>query len=128
MSRDARGATRMLSAMEADAAGDAARDAAAVELRPLDQGRAVAIAVRAQPGSRRAGVLGTRNAALRLGVSAPPEDGRANADLVRLLASLFDLPRSAVSLVAGERSRDKTFRLDAPVERIRRRLDELLQE
>jgi uncharacterized protein (TIGR00251 family) len=152
MSRDAGVVARMLFAVNAardadeagsrpaaaDGAGDGAADGAAdgagagrsapVALSALDQGRATALAVRAQPGARRSGVLGTWNAALKLGVGAPPEDGRANDGLVRLVAELFDLPRSAVSLVAGERSRNKTFRLEASPERVRRRLDELLEE
>ena len=144
MSRDAGAAARMLSAVNAappDADADAADEderspraapdgarRAPVRVEALDGGRAASLAVRAQPGARRSGVLGAWNGALKLGVGAPPEDGRANDGLVRLVAELFDLRPSAVSLVAGERSRNKTFRLEASPDRVRRRLDELLLE
>ncbi len=48
---------------------------------------------------------------LRLRVSAPPVDGAANAALVAYLAEALDLPRSAVTLIAGERARAKRLRL-----------------
>jgi uncharacterized protein (TIGR00251 family) len=65
--------------------------------------------VRAQPGARKAGVLGERAGALRLAVTAPPEDGRANAALIELLSDLLGLRRSQVELLGGATSRDKRF-------------------
>ena len=65
--------------------------------------------VRAQPGARKAGIKGEQNGALRLAVTAPPEDGRANEALVKLLRELLDLKRSQVELIAGATSREKKF-------------------
>ena len=45
-------------------------------------------------------------------VAEPPEDGRANEAVVRLLAETLDLPRSHVVLVSGHASRDKIVTLD----------------
>lgn len=45
-------------------------------------------------------------------MAAPPEDGRANEAVLRLLATTLDLPRSDVSLVAGHTAREKVFALD----------------
>jgi uncharacterized protein len=67
----------------------------------------VLLSVRAQPGARKAGVLGEQAGALKLAVTAPPEDGRANAALVELLRDLFGLKRSQVELVAGVKDRNK---------------------
>src|SRR5213592_2060165 len=65
--------------------------------------------VRAQPGARRAGVQGERNGALKIAVTAPPEDGRANAALVEVLREALGLKRSQVELLSGQTARDKRF-------------------
>ena len=72
----------------------------------------VLVPVAAQPGARRPGLLGVRAGALRLAVTAPPEDGRANAALAALLAEALSLPRRAVSCTSGATSRRKLFRVD----------------
>src|SRR5690606_8884147 len=56
---------------------------AVIELTPHAEGTVVAVA--AQPGARRTGVLGERNGALRLAVAAPPDKGKANDALADLL-------------------------------------------
>jgi uncharacterized protein (TIGR00251 family) len=65
--------------------------------------------VRAQPGARKAGAKGEQGGALKLAVTAPPEDGRANAALMELLRELLGLKRSQIELIAGQTSRDKKF-------------------
>jgi uncharacterized protein (TIGR00251 family) len=65
--------------------------------------------VRAQPGARRTGLQGEQNGALKVAVTAPPEDGRANAALVEVLREELGLKRSQVELVAGQTARDKRF-------------------
>jgi hypothetical protein len=89
-------------------------------------GRAVRLSVRVQPNARRRGVAGEWNGLLRLAVPAPPEDGRANAAALELVAELFDLRPSAVELVQGHSARTKVFRLALPEARARARLAELL--
>ena len=65
--------------------------------------------VRAQPGARKAGVLGEQAGALKVAVTAPPEDGRANKALVEMLREVLHLKRSQVDLISGATSRDKRF-------------------
>lgn len=65
------------------------------------------------PRSELAGVHGDR---LKLRLCAPPVDGRANAELVVLLARLFGVPRSRVRLTAGLRGRNKTVEIESPGE------------
>jgi uncharacterized protein (TIGR00251 family) len=65
--------------------------------------------VRAQPNARRAGVQGEQNGALKVAVTAPPEDGRANQALVEVLRETLGLKRSQVELVSGQTARDKRF-------------------
>lgn len=67
------------------------------------------LAVRAQPGARKAGVIGEQAAALKVAVTAPPEDGRANAALTELLRDWLGLKRSQVELVGGITHRNKHF-------------------
>jgi uncharacterized protein len=101
-------------------------DLQALELRPLDGGRACALSVRAQPNARRAGVLGVWNTSLRVAVTARAADGRANTALVETLAELLGLPRAKVAIVAGARARLKTVRLEAAPQIVRARLAEIL--
>ena len=67
------------------------------------------IAVRAQPGARRNGIVGEQAGALKLAVTAPPDKGRANEALVEVLAESLGVKRSQVELVSGATSRAKKF-------------------
>jgi uncharacterized protein (TIGR00251 family) len=65
--------------------------------------------VRAQPGARRPGVQGEQAGALKVAVSAPPQDGRANEALVEALREALGVRRSQVELLAGATGRDKKY-------------------
>ena len=67
------------------------------------------LAVRAQPGAKRNAVLGEQAGALKVAVTAPPEDGRANAALVEVLRDWLGVKRSQVELASGQTNRNKTF-------------------
>lgn len=82
---------------------------AAVSWRERDG--AVEIPLRVRPGAPADGVGGFRGDALKVSVTPPPEDGRANDAVVRVLAKALGVPRGAVTLLAGERSRDKRVRV-----------------
>ena len=69
----------------------------------------VVLPVRAQPGARKAGVLGEHAGALKVAVTAPPQDGRANEALAEVLRAALGLKRSQLELVGGATSRDKRF-------------------
>jgi hypothetical protein len=68
--------------------------------------------VHAQPGARKAGILGEHAGALKVAVTAPPEDGRANKALVELLAKALNVKRAQVKLLSGNASREKRFLID----------------
>ena len=67
------------------------------------------LAVRAQPGARKNAVLGEQAGALKIAVTAPPEDGRANEALVEMLRDWLGVKRSQVSLLSGDKNRNKVF-------------------
>lgn len=78
----------------------------------------VALAVHAQPGARKAEVVGPHGDALKIRIDAPPVEGRANAALLEFVARRLGVPRRDVTLVAGDGSRHKRLRIEglAPAE------------
>ena len=72
-------------------------------------GEGATLAIRAQPGARKNAVLGEQAGALKVAVTAPPEDGRANAALVEVLHDWLGLKRSQLELVGGATNRNKVF-------------------
>ena len=69
------------------------------------------LSVRGQAGARRKAVVGEQAGALKVAVTAPPDEGRANKALAETLAEVLGLKKSQVELVSGPTSRDKKFLL-----------------
>jgi uncharacterized protein (TIGR00251 family) len=81
------------------------------------------LAVKVIPGASRNEVCGWLGEALKVKLSAPPVDGRANDALVEFLAGMLGLPRRAVALVRGETARQKLVRIDGlALAEVKRRL------
>jgi uncharacterized protein (TIGR00251 family) len=74
-------------------------------------GADVLLPVRAQPGAKRAGVVGEHGGRLKVAVTAIAEKGKANDALVEIVADAFGLRRSQVTLTSGPTSNQKVFRL-----------------
>jgi len=70
------------------------------------------ITVRLTPRAARDELVGFDGATLRVRVTAPPVDGRANEALARLLAGRLDVPRSAVRVVSGHTARQKIVEVE----------------
>jgi uncharacterized protein (TIGR00251 family) len=66
------------------------------------------IRLRVTPNGRRSEVLDTTGDRLRIRLAAPAVDGKANNELIRVVAELFGVRRSAVRIVSGQRAREKT--------------------
>ena len=71
------------------------------------------VRVRARPGSSRRGVIRVNPDALVIGLHAPAQAGRANDELIELLARAAGIPRSAVAIVRGASIRDKLIAITA---------------
>ncbi len=68
---------------------------------------AITFAVRVTPRASRNAIEGEHDGALKVRLTAPPVDDKANDALRRLLAARLNVPLSAVTIVAGEKSRTK---------------------
>ena len=69
----------------------------------------VTFAIKVQPRARKNAVLGTLGDALKLSLTAPPVDGRANEACIEFFAKLLKVPRSSVTIAAGQTSRNKVI-------------------
>jgi len=77
----------------------------------------IVLNVRVIPRAKRSEVAGVRGEAWLVRLQAPPVDGAANEELVVVLAKILGVPRRDVTILSGERSREKRVRvagLDAP--------------
>jgi len=81
------------------------------ELELLEREGCVGLRVRAKPGARRSRIFGIENGALVVAVAAPPREGLANQELVRLFARVASVPQKQVELVAGATGRYKLVRI-----------------
>jgi uncharacterized protein len=87
----------------------------------------VLLRIHLQPRAARDRVVGSHGAALKIALAAPPVEGAANTALLTFLATLLQVPRSAISLQGGEKSREKRVSINtATPERIIQQLEELL--
>jgi uncharacterized protein (TIGR00251 family) len=68
--------------------------------------------VQVAPRSSRSEVVGEHNGALRVRLAAPPVDGAANEELIKVLSKTFKVTRSAVTILSGHTSRLKQVSID----------------
>ena len=71
-----------------------------------------ALIVWVQPGASRERVVGLRGDAVKVAVTAPPEKGKANRAVVRLIAGEFGIAARAVTVASGAGSRRKLLHLE----------------
>jgi hypothetical protein len=89
-----------------------------------DDGKGLLVRIKAVPGAKRPGVAGVLGDRLKVKVSQPPEGGKANKAIIQALADLLGVPVSSITLVEGQTSPAKTFRIDdVTTAHVRERLD-----
>ena len=67
--------------------------------------------MRVIPRAGRSAITGVRDGAILVRLAAAPVDGAANAELIDVIARALDIPKRDVSIVSGERSRQKRIRV-----------------
>ena len=71
----------------------------------------VTFSVKVHPRARKNAITGVVGDALKLALTAPPVEGRANQAVIEFFAELFAIPRSSVTIASGETSRNKLVRI-----------------
>src|SRR4051812_39669500 len=79
--------------------------------------------VKVQPRAKRNAIIGEVGDALKLALTAPPVEGRANEACIAYFAKLLNVPRSSVTIAAGHSARNKVIRVSGvSAHEVRRRL------
>ena len=68
-------------------------------------------AIRLHPRAKQNAITGTLGDALKISLTAPPLEGRANHACIEFLADLLKLPRSSITIAAGQTNRNKLIRI-----------------
>jgi uncharacterized protein len=80
--------------------------------------------VKLHPRAKKNAITGIVGEAVKLAVTAPPVDGRANEACIEFFANLFAVPRSSITIASGETSRRKVIRVAGlSADELRRRLE-----
>jgi uncharacterized protein len=76
-----------------------------------DSSGGVTFAVKVHPRARKNAVTGVVGDALKLALTAPPVEGRANQAVIEFFADFFEIPRSSITIASGATSRTKVLRV-----------------
>ena len=71
----------------------------------------ITFAVKVHPRAKKNAITGEVGDALKLALTAPPADGKANEACIEFFAKLLNLPSSSVTIAAGETNRNKVIRV-----------------
>jgi uncharacterized protein len=78
------------------------------------QGESLLLHCQLQPRSSRNEIVGVHNNRLKICITAPPVDGKANKHLIAIMAKWFGVSKSHISIARGEAGRMKTLCIDTP--------------
>lgn len=80
-------------------------------INTVTKGNDLLFTVHVRAGCRREGIAGEIDSGLKVEVTAPPIEGKANAAVVKLIAKSLGLPKTAVEIESGEKSKRKRIRV-----------------
>jgi uncharacterized protein len=93
-------------------------------IRVRDSSSGATFAVKLHPRTKKNAITGEVGDALKLSLTVPPVDGKANAACIEFLANLLKVPRSSVTIASGQTSRSKLIRVAGlTAEDLRQRLN-----
>lgn len=73
--------------------------------------RGLLLSVRAVPRASKNEIQGVHDGALKIRLTTPPVDGKANRALIKFLSKTLRIPKSQIQLLRGETGRNKTVRI-----------------
>jgi uncharacterized protein (TIGR00251 family) len=76
-----------------------------------ESGTGISFSIKVQPRAKRDAIIGEIGDALKVALTAPPVEGRANEGCIRFLAEFLKVPRSSVTIASGQSSRNKIIRV-----------------
>jgi uncharacterized protein (TIGR00251 family) len=80
---------------------------------PVRESKAgITFSIRVHPRAKQDGITGVIGDALKLALTSPPVDGKANEACIVFFAKFFAVPRSSVTIAAGQTSRNKVIRVE----------------
>jgi uncharacterized protein (TIGR00251 family) len=89
-----------------------------------ESGGSITFAVKIHPRAKKNGITGEIGGALKLSLTSPPVDGKANEACIEFFAKLLMVPRSSVSIASGFSSRNKVIRVAGlSTEQVRKQLE-----
>jgi uncharacterized protein len=89
-----------------------------------DMGGGARFSIRAHPQAKKNAITGELGDCLKVSLTAPPVEGKANAACIEFFAKLLKVPRSSVTIAAGEGSRNKVIRISGlSASQVRQRLE-----
>jgi uncharacterized protein (TIGR00251 family) len=75
------------------------------------RGNDIIIKVKIAPGSSKNKIDGIYNNALKISITAPPVEGKANKKCIAYLAKYFDIRKSKIEIVSGQTSKNKLIKI-----------------
>lgn len=80
-------------------------------IQPAEKNNALVFTVKVVPRASKSEIVGSLDGALKIRIAAPPVDGAANAELVKLLSKTFGVSKSAIEILSGQTARTKQVKI-----------------
>lgn len=77
----------------------------------LEKDGSISFPVRVIPRASRSEIVGEHDGAMKIKIAAPPVDGAANTELIKLLASKFNVSKGDIEITGGETSKNKRIKI-----------------